>query len=174
MDLLKIGATIAKESMPLVQKMISAYVEGKQMEKHSELFEKKMIRSMEILDQHDTDKNKTSTKPGLTKGILKGEGKDELGRRKWKEYENHLAQLPDSATPVQAQKALKEIQDNISKEFPCEECRIHAIDHLSKFPLTDKSVTGKDDAKARLCTFHNIVNDQLGKPITVKCSPIEE
>ena len=140
-----------------------------------EIENKKFEKIRKFLDSK-APKSTSNTKPseGLTTGFLEGESIEQLGRRKWKEYENHLSELSDSATPAQAQKALKEIQDNITKSFPCKDCRINSIENFKEFPLTDKSVTGKKDAEARLCTFHNIVNDQLGKPITVKCSPVSK
>lgn len=174
MDFRKIGSMLIKESIPIVQNLVIGAVESRTMNKHAEIFEKKMNRSVEILDNAEAKSKVSDMVVKLTTGIQEGESKESLGRRKWKEYEDHLAKLPDSATPAQAQKALKQIQDNIEKSFPCEDCRIHAIENLSKFPLKDKSVSSKDDAKARLCTFHNIVNDQLGKPITVTCSPVSQ
>lgn len=181
MDFSKIGSLIMKESIPIVQNLIIGAVESRTMNKHAEIFEKKMNRSVEILDIAESKSNHIHTPggsgeagPKLSTGVKKGETKESLGNRKWKEYEDHLEKLPDSATQSQVQKALQQIQDNISKSYPCEDCRIHAIENLNEFPLNDKSVSSKDDGKARLCTFHNIVNEQLGKPITVTCSPLSQ
>lgn len=175
LDFYKIAAALGKEAIPLVQNMIGSYVDGKVMEKSSQLFDKKMDQSMMILNKHDPEapgaRKSPDKKIGLSTGILQNETKEELGRRKWKEYENHIEALPDSASPKESKKALKEIQDNISKSYPCESCKIHAIENLEEFPLNDKSVSSKEDAKVRLCSFHNIVNEQLGKEI-VTCMPV--
>ena len=148
MDYMKLAATLGKESIPLIQNLVSSYIEGRTMEKHAELFEKRISKSEQILNSFDPNfKNNLTKKSELTTGILEGEDTKALGNRKWKEYENHLEELPNDATPAQAQKALKEIQSNITESYPCESCKINATEHLKEFPLTNKSVTGKNDAK---------------------------
>ena len=103
LDFYKIAAALGKEAIPLVQNMIGSYVDGKVMEKSSQLFDKKMDQSMMILNKHDPEapgaRKSPDKKIGLSTGILQNETKEELGRRKWKEYENHIEALPPRKWP---------------------------------------------------------------------------
>ena len=173
---LAIGLT--NQAVPLVTKGLGILVENRSIEKRTILQDQKIEKFEESLTRLSKDKTEpgsknTSSKQKLTTGILPGEDKAALGNRKWKEYEDHLSNLPDDATPGQVQLALQEIQVNMSESYPCEDCRQHAIENLGKFPLTNSDTKTKSDAKQRLCGFHNVVNKMLEKPITVDCTRIK-
>ena len=47
--------------------------------------------------------------------------------------------------------------------LPCPDCRYHASNYINRIKLRD--VSTKEDLKFVLFTFHNFVNQRLGKPI---------
>ena len=51
----------------------------------------------------------------------------------------------------------------ICYNLPCPDCRYHASHYINRIKLRD--VSTKDDLKFVLFTFHNFVNQRLGKPI---------
>lgn len=148
------------------------HFQNKSEQRRIEIENKKFQRVKKLLESK-TQKSTSNTKPseGLTTEFLQGESIEQLGRRKWKEYENHIEKLSETASPSQIKRALREIEQNI-RIYPCTECRENAINNLETFPIVNESVKTKLDAKKRLCGFHNIVRDMLGKPIEIKCEQI--
>lgn len=58
---------------------------------------------------------------------------------------------------------LKDIVDEYSKSFPCEECRDHFNDLLKVHPFQLEDVNTDKDAKVWSWLTHNIVNKRIGK-----------
>lgn len=158
--------TIGQEASRLIPQIVSAYAAGRAEEKDVSAFNQKINKLETVISKV------SPTKAVLTTGILGNESQDDLGRRKWTEYEKFLKALPDNATPTQVQQALSQIQNNITKDYPCEDCRENSIESLKKFPLSTSSVSSKKDAEKRLCQFHNIVREMQGKEITHNCDVI--
>lgn len=163
-----VGSALLKEATPMISGLISNYFKDKASSKIKELDTQKFEKMKKMLDSKSKTKTSIMKVGGLTTGFLQGESIEDLGRRKWSEYEDHLRTLPDNATTSQVQRKVREIEQNI-RIYPCVECRENAIDNLEKLPLADKSVKTKSDALKRLCSFHNIIREQKGQEISVSC-----
>jgi len=154
---------VGQSLIPLVQQGINAYVDERTHTKKLDAFNARIAKLQVSSGQ------KPSKSLKLTTGILGNESVEDLGRRKWTEYEKFLNTLPDNATPSEAQSALQQIESNIVNDYPCESCRENSAKSLKKFPLSTVSVISKKDAQKRLCGFHNVVREFLGKDITHDC-----
>lgn len=165
-DWTKLFASIGQSVVPLVKEGLAAYAEGKAQEKKLDAFNQRIVKLQNMTG------SKSPSGPKLTTGILGNESVEDLGRRKWREYETVLEALPDNAAPSQVQSTLQKIQTNITKDYPCESCRENAKQNLKKFPLITTSVATKKDAQKSLCNFHNVVREMLGKEITHNCGVI--
>ena len=58
---------------------------------------------------------------------------------------------------------LKEIVQEYSTSFPCEECRHHFNDLLEEHPIQLDDIKTDKDAKVWSWLTHNLVNKRLGK-----------
>jgi len=163
---MKVLIGVGQSIIPLFQQGIIAYAEGKAQEKKLDAFNNRIAKLQISTGQQPSKSIK------LTTGVLGNESVADLGRRKWTEYEKFLEALPDNATSTQAQKALNQIQSNIVNDYPCESCRENSAANLKKFPLSTTSIISKKDAQKRLCGFHNIVREFLGKEISHNCETI--
>ena len=180
----ELAINLTQQALPLIQKGMEMMIENKSIEKRSlianekiEKLEQSLVRFEKMDNQIVTTKNTKNitqvesklSNHKLTTGVLEGEDKIALGHRKWSEYENHLSDLSDNATPEQVQTALNEIQANITDSYPCEDCRENAIKNLKKFPLNVSDVKTKNEGRERLCNFHNVVRKNLKQEIVVDC-----
>jgi len=59
---------------------------------------------------------------------------------------------------------LKQIVQEYSESFPCEECRDHFNDLLEVHPFQLDDIKTDEDAKVWSWLTHNLVNKRLGKP----------
>jgi len=157
-----IGLELAGQTVPLVQQFIQYSIDGNAEEKKMKIMKRK------INQMQDNSPGRVSS-PKLTIGIKRNETLESLGRRKWKEFETFLDVLPENSSPGEARTALNKIQANIVNDYPCESCKVNAINNLKKTPLISADVQSKKDAQRKLCEFHNVVNEMLGKPITHDC-----
>ncbi len=165
-----IGLELAGQSVPLIQQFIRSSLEGNAEEKKMAIMKRKISQMQNVVN---TGKSPGRVSiPKLTIGIRKNETLESLGRRKWKEFETFLDVLPDNAAPGEVRTALNKIQANIVNDYPCESCKVNAINNLKKAPLISADVQTKKDGQRKLCEFHNVVNEMLGKPITHDCSVI--
>lgn len=167
-DWTQVVLRLVSESVPLAQKMIESYAIGNADERRMKLATSRINQMEKVLS-----KVKPSTSgQKLSKGVLQNESIQMLGRRKWKEYKTFLESLPENAPASEVQTALKKIDSNIRKDYPCTDCKENSIVNLKKSPLiTSKSQT-KKQAQIRLCNFHNVTREFLGKPITHNCEVI--
>lgn len=161
---------LSGQSIPVIQQFAQSWINGNAEEKSMKIMDKK-IRAMEKVVQSTNSPRRVST-PKLSIGIERNETLESLGRRKWKEFETFLDALPQNASPGEVRTALNKIQANIVNDYPCESCKVNAINNLKKKPLISQDVQSKKDAQRKLCEFHNVVNEMLGKPITHNCSVI--
>ena len=157
---------VGQSLVPLIKQGVIAYAEGKAQEKKLDAFNERIAKLQAVTSQ------KSSYGPKLTTGILRNESLEDLGRRKWSEYQTLLEALPENASTSQVHSVLSKIQTNMTKDYPCETCKVNSKTNLKKFPLVIPSVTTKKDAQKRLCGFHNIVREMLGKEITHNCEAI--
>jgi len=165
-----IGLELAGQSVPLIQQFIQSSVESKAEEKRMHIMKRKISQMQSVVRSNDSP-GRVSL-PKLTIGIRKNETLETLGRRKWREYETFLDSVPENASPGEVKTALNKIQANIVNDYPCESCKVNAINNLKKAPLISVDVKTKKDGQRKLCEFHNMVNEMLGKPITHDCSVI--
>jgi len=94
-----------------------------------------------------------------------------LSARCWRIL-SESGELKNSSNCLEITTALNKIQANIVNDYPCESCKVNAINNLKKAPLISVDVKTKKDGQRKLCEFHNMVNEMLGKPITHDCSVI--
>lgn len=165
---MNLGLELASRSVPLIQQFVDASIENNAEQKRIRIVNDK-IKKMQIAI---SSKKPGISTPKLTKGIFGNETVEQLGQRKWIEYENFLEALPNDASPIQVKSALKQIESDAIKDYPCEECRINSVKNLKKSPLIAPGVQSKKDGQKRLCEFHNTVREFLGKPITHNCNVI--
>ncbi len=165
-----IGLELAGQTVPLVQQFIQSSIYGDAEERKMKIMKRK-INQMQVAIKSNNSPGRVSS-PKLTIGIKRNETLESLGRRKWKEFETFLDALPENSSPGEVRTALNKIQANIVNDYPCESCKVNAINNLKKTPLISADVQSKKDAQRKLCEFHNVVNEMLGKPITHDCSVI--
>ncbi len=165
-----IGLELAGQTVPLIQQFIQSSINGTAEEKKMKIMKRKVSQMQAVIKSTDSP-GRTST-PRLTTGIKENESVEALGRRKWREFENVIADLPENASPSLINETLNAINSNIVNDFPCEECRQNAIINLKKSPLITPESQTKKDAQLKLCKFHNTVREMLGKPITHNCEVI--
>lgn len=163
-----VGSALLKEATPMISGLMKDYFSNRAASKIKEIDTKKFEKMKKMLDSKSKSVSPIMKVGGLTTGFLQGESIEDLGRRKWAEYEDHLRTLPENATTSQVQRKVREIEQNI-RIYPCVECRENAIENLEKLPLVDKSVKNKSDALKRLCSFHNVVREMKGQQITIQC-----
>lgn len=99
----------------------------------------------------------------------KEERRAELGRGTWALIHTIAAKYPPDATREHQGNLIKFI-DLLTKLFPCEECRGHFKELVSKFP---PRVSSREEFGRWACEAHNIVNRRLGKK-EFDCKRLEE
>lgn len=83
--------------------------------------------------------------------------KDELGRGTWKLLHSMAEHIEPSKNNVDNFHAFLDL---LAELYPCSECRVHLKQNLAlNRPMLDP---------VSMCEFHNVINEQLGKPL-FKC-----
>ena len=84
-----------------------------------------------------------------------------LGRATWTFLHTMAAYYPTQPTE-EKQKDMKEFLYAFSKVYPCGHCAEHM---QAEMEIEPPQVQSRDSLSLWLCTFHNKVNEMLGKPI---------
>jgi hypothetical protein len=150
-----IMSMIITHGMPLVKSFVLQSISDENNKKAILLDGEKTTKQFKLYDKYkEVDNNiPVDESPQMTK--------EEIGRQMWDESHESIENLDDSADEKTVKKTMKKIEKNF-KHHPCMECQINAKKNLKDIPITKE--TTKEDAKAKLCQFHNRVNDDLGKP----------
>lgn len=93
----------------------------------------------------------------------------ELGRSTWTFLHSSAAYLPETPTEPQKEQFSNLIK-SVSHLYPCRHCAEHLQSYMEVNPLT---LDSRRSISQWLCTFHNEVNQMLGKN-TFDCSKIDE
>lgn len=80
--------------------------------------------------------------------------KEELGRGTWKLLHSIAEHIPPTGSNVYKFHAFLDL---LAELYPCGECRAHLKQNLAlERPMLDS---------VSMCRFHNVINEQLGKPL---------
>lgn len=91
---------------------------------------------------------------------LKGMSKDKWGRKCWDFLHNRSISWHRRASPLQVAQEHAYLQSLFSR-LPCKDCSRHALDHYHRVP---PDLTSNYHYHNWMFSFHNSVNERLGKP----------
>lgn len=92
---------------------------------------------------------------------------DTIGRGVWSFLNMIVVKYPKLPS-LEDQGKIKDLVNNIVVFYPCDVCRLHAINYLKNHSMED-AVKTQRDMKLWLIAFHNEVNKRNGKHIYTEC-----
>lgn len=84
---------------------------------------------------------------------------EEIGRASWTMLHTTAAKYPDNPTEKD-KKRMTQLIDSLSGLYPCEKCKYHLAEYIKENPVKTEN---KQNLQNWLCTFHNSVNERIGK-----------
>lgn len=156
-----IMSMIITHGMPLVKTFVIQQITNDKAKKAIDLDNEKTTKQYKLYNKYSHLDNQQNSAPVDNNDDSPQMTKEEIGRHMWNESHEAIENLDDNADEKTVKKTMKNIEKSF-KKHPCMECQIQAKKNLKELPITKE--TTKEDAKLKLCEFHNRINDDLGKP----------